>query len=376
MHTPLMQTKTTAARSATGIAGLDNVLGGGLPTDPVPGRRQPGAGKTTLALQFLLEGGGRRELPVRHAVRNRDELRAVAASHGWSLDGIEIVELSPDESELEPRRRADDVPPVGGRADRDDAQGPGRRRAAASPQRVVFDSLSEMRLLAQNSLRYRRQILALKQFFVGRDCTVLLLDDRTADGPDCSCRASRTACCRWSTAARLRRERRRLQVVKFRGSDFRGGFHDFMIRTAGSRCSRASSRAEHRVEFKREQSRSGVRELDALLGGGIDRGTGTLLVGAAGHRQVDLALQFAAAAAQRGDHAAMFSFDESRKHCCSRAAAASASACGADIGPGTVSDPADRPGRDLAGRVRACCAHGGGAAKARAWSSSTASTAT
>ncbi len=181
-----------------------------------------------------------------------------------------------------------------------------------NPSRVVFDSLSEMRLLAQNSLRYRRQILALKQFFIGRQCTVLLLDDRTSEGSDLQLHSISHGVISLEQQAPLYgAARRRLRVVKFRGTDYRGGFHDFSIKTGGLFVFPRLVASEHNVPFQGERIKSGVTALDALLGGGPDRGTSTLLMGPAGSGKSTIAVQYAVAAAERGDHAVIFAFDES-----------------------------------------------------------------
>jgi circadian clock protein KaiC len=178
---------------------------------------------------------------------------------------------------------------------------------------MVFDSLSELRLMAQSSLRYRRQILALKQFCLGRGCTVLLLDDRTAEGPDLQLHSIAHGVLSLDHRAPLYgRSLRSLQVLKFRGSDFISGFHDFSIRRGGLQVYPRLSASEHLVGFERGTISSGVTELDALLGGGVDRGTSTLFVGPPGTGKSTIALQYAAAATQRGDHAAVFAFEESR----------------------------------------------------------------
>lgn len=301
-------------RSLTGTPGLDDVLHGGL----LPGRfylidGNPGAGKTTLALQYLLEGmrNGERCLYVTLS-ESTGELIAGAASHGWSLDGIEIVELitaehdlvgdqdltmyHPSEVELTQTIRTviDAVERV-------------------QPSRMVFDSLSELRLLSQSSLRYRRQILALKQFFAGRDCTVLLLDDRTAEGPDLQLQSIAHGVISLDhKAPAYGRALRQLQVVKLRGSDFRSGYHDMSIRRGGVEVYPRLTAGEHGTDFKRETVPSGVAALDLLMGGGIDRGTSTLVVGPPGSGKSTVALQYAAAAAERGDHAAIFAFEETK----------------------------------------------------------------
>jgi len=183
----------------------------------------------------------------------------------------------------------------------------------ADPTRVVFDSLSEMRLLAQSSLRYRREILALKQFFAGRGCTVVLLDDRTAEGPDLQLHSiAHGVIALYMNAPAYGQARRQLQVLKLRGSDYVSGFHDFSIRYGGLRVHPRLIAAEHSAEFGHSLIASGVQSLDTLLGGGIERGTSTLLVGPPGSGKSTIALQYASAAAARGDHAASFIFDETK----------------------------------------------------------------
>lgn len=306
-------TKPGLQRSSTGVAGLDDILHGGL----IPDRLyllegDPGAGKTTLAIQFLREGLKNKEKCLYITLsETKEELAAGAASHGWSIEGIEIIELisengdTPDQpqitmyhpSEVELSETTRKVLDAVNRV---------------NPTRVVFDSLSEMRLLAQNSLRYRRQILALKQFFVGRRCTVLLLDDGTAEGHDLQLQSIAHGVISLQQLAPLYgKERRRLCIQKLRGSPFRGGFHDFTIKTGGLEVYPRLVAAEHDEPFSRSQIKSGITALDTLLGGGPDRGTSTLLVGPAGSGKSTLAVQYAVAAAERGDHAAIFAFDES-----------------------------------------------------------------
>ena len=181
-----------------------------------------------------------------------------------------------------------------------------------NPSRIVFDSLSELRLLAQNSLRYRRQILALKQFFIGRKCTVLLLDDRTSEGSDLQLQSIAHGVVSLDQLSPVYgAERRRLRVMKLRGSSFRGGYHDFTIREGGIIVFPRLVASEHSETFERERIKSGVTALDTLLGGGPDRGTSTLLMGPAGSGKSTIAVQYAVAAAERGDHAVIFAFDES-----------------------------------------------------------------
>jgi len=189
------------------------------------------------------------------------------------------------------------------------------------PTRVVFDSLSELRLLAGNSLRYRRQILALKQFFAGRDCTVLLLDDMTSMQHDLQVQSIAHAVLRLEQLnSDYGAARRRLVVVKYRGQDFRGGFHDYKIVRGGLAVFPRLVAAEHPTEDSREKLPSGIAALDDLLGGGLEEGTSTLLVGAPGTGKSSVAVQFALAAARRGECAALFIFDESIKTLLTRCA--------------------------------------------------------
>ena len=301
-------------RLRTGIPGFDEVTQGGLLADRiylVDG--DPGAGKTTFALQFLLEGvrNGERCLYVTLS-ETRDELASGARSHGWSLEGLEVFELLADAQDLDGEDELTMLNPS------EVELGETTRKVLevverTKPTRMVFDSLSEMRLLAQNSLRYRRQILALKQFFVGRACTVVLLDDRTAEGPDMQLHSIAHGVFSLEFKSppygQLRRE---LQIIKYRGSDFASGFHDFVIRTGGIRVFPRLVASDHVTKFTREMIPSGVRSLDSLLGGGIERGTSTLLMGPPGCGKSTIAMQYAVAAAERGDHAVAFAFDETK----------------------------------------------------------------
>jgi circadian clock protein KaiC len=297
---------------STGIEGLDVILRGGLPENRlylVEG--EPGTGKTTLALQFLLEGGRSGEPGLYVTLsESSGELRAVARSHGWTLDGVALYELAPttespsaeDEytilhpSEVE---LGETTSAVLHEVDR------------TNPARVVFDSLSEIRLLAREPLRYRRQILALKQFFVGRQCTVLLLDDQTADRSDLQLHSISHGVIRLEQlATEFGAERRRLRITKLRGLDFRGGYHDFRIVTGGMRVFSRMVATEHRALQNGGIVESGVPELDALLGGGLIRGTSALLMGPAGAGKSIVATQYATSAATRGHHAMIYLFDE------------------------------------------------------------------
>ena len=302
------------AKISTGIFGLDDILGGGL----APSRfylieGMPGSGKTTLALQFLLAGrsAGERCLYVTLS-ETQEELQAVVASHGLTLDGIDVFELASAENVLSAGREMTLLHPweveLGETVELITAE-----IERINPSRVVFDSLSELRLLAQDPLRYRRQILALKQFFAGRKATVLLLDDLTGGGgqQDLQLHSISHGVI---TLERLTLDfgaaRRRLQVQKMRGSDFRAGFHDLRIRQGGLEVFPRLVAAEHHRPFVGDPVSSGLPELDTLLGGGPLRGTCTLITGPAGTGKTTLALQYVAAACARGERTALYEFDE------------------------------------------------------------------
>jgi len=297
---------------STGIEGLDDILRGGFPENHlylVEGA--PGTGKTTLALQFLLEGArlGESGLYVTLS-ESSDELRAVAQSHGWSLDDVALYELAPTSESP----RADDEYTILHPSEVELGQTTSavfREVERTNPTRVVFDSLSEIRLLAREPLRYRRQILALKQFFAGRQCTVLLLDDQTSDRSDLQLHSISHGVVRLEQlATEFGAERRRLRITKLRGLDFRGGYHDFRIVTGGMRVFPRMVATEHRGPRDGGIVESGVPELDALLGGGLIRGTSALLMGPAGAGKSIVATQYATSAAARGYHAMVYLFDE------------------------------------------------------------------
>jgi circadian clock protein KaiC len=307
--------------AATAIEGLDDVLCGGFRANRlylVEG--VPGSGKTTLSLQFLREGVRLGE-PVLYITlsETRAELEEVAESHGWSLEGISIRELVPSESILNPEEQYTVFHP----ADVELSETTKTILADVmeiKPTRVVLDSLSELRLLAGNPLRYRRQILALKQFFAGRNCTVMLLDDLTSTDRDLQVQSiAHGVVLLEQLNPEYGAERRRLRVVKFRGVKFRGGFHDYTILRGGLEVFPRLVAAEYRTTIALERLSSGLEKLDNLLGGGIERGTSTIVVGPPGTGKSSLTAQFAAAAAARGQHAALFIFDESRNTLLSRA---------------------------------------------------------
>lgn len=307
------ESAVASAVVATGIAGLDDVLNGGL----TPNRLyllegMPGSGKTTLAFQFLMEGVRRGE-PVLYVTLSEttEEIRDVAASHGWSLEGISIRELVPSEQSLEPSEQYTVFHPSEVELSDttkkivDDVEN-------LKPARIVFDSLSELRLLAGNPLRYRRQILALKQFFAGRRCTVILLDDLTSAEHDLQVQSiAHGALLLEHTMPAFGPPRRRLSVTKYRGRDFRGGYHDYAIRRGGLEVYPRLVAAEHRRESSRERLPSGLAALDKLIGGGLERGTSTLVQGGAGTGKSTISALFCARAAERGERSALFIFDES-----------------------------------------------------------------
>lgn len=307
-------TNTDPVRFAsTGTPGLDDILMGGLARSRlylIEG--VPGAGKTTLAMHFLLDGARRGE-PVLYITLSEtaDELKTVADSHGWDITGVSVRELLPQEDTLNTDEQYTMFHPsevelttttkmILQDVDR------------LKPTRVVFDSLSELRLVAGNPLRYRRQILALKQFFAGRNCTVMLLDDMTATDHDLHVQSIAHGVIQLQQLnPEYGAERRRLRVVKYRGSEFRGGYHDYLIKKGGLEVFPRLVAAEHRHVTKTGKLPSGVAALDALMGGGIEEGTSTLIIGGAGTGKSTIAAQICVAAAGRGQKAIMFVFDES-----------------------------------------------------------------
>jgi circadian clock protein KaiC len=310
----------TGALAATGIAGLDDILNGGLVRNRlylIEGF--PGSGKTTLALQFLLEGLSRGERVLYVTLSESvEELVGVIHSHGWSSEGIAMRELTPGTDSLDPDERytmfhpsevelSEATKTILGDVER------------LRPHRIVFDSLSEMRLLAGNALRYRRQILALKHYFTGKRSTVLMLDDRTSTENDMQVHSLAHGVIHLEqTFPEYGVERRRVRIVKYRGRTFRGGNHDYVIRHGGLEVYPRLVASEHRGHPDRTRMPTGVEALDALMGGGIERSTSTLIVGAPGTGKSSLAAQFAACTAHRGEGTAMFIFDESTETLLSR----------------------------------------------------------
>ncbi|HYO75562.1 MAG TPA: ATPase domain-containing protein, partial [Thermoanaerobaculia bacterium] len=301
-----------ADTAATGIEGLDHILLGGFPRNHVYLLQgDPGVGKTTLGLQFLLEGVRNGETALYLTLsETRAELHAVAKSHNWDASGVEIFEQLVGEESLDEEDSTVFYPAEIELGQTIKALLTEVERL--KPQRVVLDSLSEIRLLAQSTLRYRKQILALKQFFANRNATVLLLDDRTAEVNDLQLQSVPHGVVELERYTPLYgAARRRIQLVKLRGVNFRDGYHDFNIQTGGVVVYPRLIAAEHRRYVTQDPLPSGVPALDEMLGGGLERGTSTVVMGPAGSGKSALATQYAVASAKRGEKAAMFLFEES-----------------------------------------------------------------
>lgn len=300
-------------KAKTGIAGLDDILAGGLSRGNIfLIEGSPGAGKTTVAIQFLMEGArvGENSLYITLS-ETEGELRASARSHGWELDAkIEVFEVIPPESLLD----SDQQQSLLYSSDLELGEATKQIFEAVEkfkPQRVVLDSLSEIRLLAQSSLRYRRQILSIKHYFARHGITVLLLDDMSSEKDDKTVHSiAHGVVLLEELAPAYGSERRRLRVLKYRGQKYRGGFHDFVIATGGVQVFPRLVAAEHIGGFDRREISTGNRPFDALLGGGLESGTSTLIIGPAGTGKSLIAISFAMAAIKRGEKAALFIFDE------------------------------------------------------------------
>src|SRR5712671_543858 len=299
-------------RVQLGCPGLDKILGGGLPA----GRLyllegDPGAGKTTLALQFVAEGvkQGERALYITLS-ESRSELNFAASSHGWSLEQVEIVELLPNENDLLPEQQYTVFHPAEVELN-DRMQRIVKEVQRVRPERLVIDALSELRMLVKDPLRYRRQILSLKDFMADQECTVLLLDDRSSREPDLQLHSVVHGVVSMDKVAReYGKTRRQIEIVKLRGTSYSEGFHDYAIVTGGVVVFPRLVAADSRSEQPPEPVSSGIAELDALTGGGLDRGTSTLLIGPAGCGKTSIAVQWAATAAKRGESCVFFSFEE------------------------------------------------------------------
>lgn len=306
--------EAVSERLSIGVQGLDEVLLGGLnPNRIYLLEGDPGTGKTTLALQFMLEGArtGEKCLYITLS-ETAEELRAIARSHGWSLDAITIFELTPPEANFAADQYYTLLHPSEVELS-ETIKLILDRIEELQPDRIAFDSLAEIRLLAQDPLRYRRQVLALKQFFAGRRSTALLLDDLTSRSHELQVHSITHGVI---VLERLVRdyggERRRIQITKMRGVSFRGGYHDFVIARGGLSVFPRIAREETSDSSAGPRVSSGVPALDTLLGHGVHRGTSMLLIGPAGTGKSSLATQYALAAVNRGETAAIYTFDESR----------------------------------------------------------------
>jgi circadian clock protein KaiC len=356
---PSMQSPAAgdAAPIPTGVAGLDEILHGGYAAQRahlIEGR--PGSGKTTLSLQFLLDGvkRGERGLYITLSESKR-ELLSVAERHGWSLDGLDIYELVPPELSLDSEQQQSLIHAS------DLELGETVRMALAeiervNPVRVVFDSLSEIRLLSQGSLRYRRQVLALKSYFLLNDATVLMLDDLSSEEDDLNLHSISHAVLRLEQVTpSYGAGRRRLHVIKMRGTPYESGYHDFTLKRGGIRVFPRLVAADHETTFAEGTIACRVPELDAVLGGGLDRGTTNLIIGPSGAGKSTLALGYLTAALDRGEHGLILSFDETTGILRRRAAG-----IGFDIDSHIASgrlrieqmDPADVSAGVFAGRIR------------------------
>jgi circadian clock protein KaiC len=300
------------ADASMGTPGLDNILAGGLARERVYLLEgSPGTGKTTTAMSFLRAGAelGEKTLYITLS-ETEEELRDTARSHGWDLNGVDIFELVPPESLLDEQQQQSLL------YSSDLELGETTRMIFEAveliqPRRVVIDSLSEIRLLAQSSLRYRRQVLALKHYFAKHGSTVLMLDDLTTETLDKTVHSVAHGVIRLEELApEYGAERRRVRVIKYRGRKFRGGYHDFTIRTGGLEIYPRLISAEHKTNFDRTPLGCGIEGLDLVLGGGIERGSSCLILGPAGTGKSLVALNFIISAVQRGEKAALFVFDE------------------------------------------------------------------
>ena len=310
------------ARLSTGIAGLDSILHGGLPAGQMYLLEgDPGTGKTTLAMQFIMEGTAKGEQGLYITLsETKDELQMAADSHGWDISGVVVLELTSDELAGSEETQYTVFHPS-----EVELVATMRKMLAEverlQPRRVVFDSLSELRLLAGDSVRYRRQLLSLKSFFAKRDMTVVILDDRTGDGQghDKQLQSIAHGVLRLE---KLPREygvtRRNVEILKLRGSKYREGYHDYTIEHGGVAVYPRVIAGDHDDGFEDEKLSSNLPELDRLLGGGLQRGTSNLIIGPTGAGKSTISALYATEAARRGERATIFTFDESVKTLTSR----------------------------------------------------------
>ncbi|MCC8396679.1 circadian clock protein KaiC [Paraburkholderia sp. MMS20-SJTR3] len=347
---------STPARLASGIEGIDDILGGGLtPNRMYLVEGAPGTGKTTLALQFLLQGleAGQSGLYIALS-ETREELLAIGASHGWDLSRFTIFEQLPEE-ELEPQYEQSVLHPAEvelGESVRNVIQ----HVDELKPARIVLDSLSELRLLAENPLRYRRQILALKRHFSTRECTVLLLDDTSSVGSGIQLHSIVHGVISLDNVAHdYGGNRRRVRIAKMRGIKFREGYHDFTLNTGGLRVYPRLVAAEHHRQFDTQPLGTGTPGLDALLGGGLIPGTNALIIGPSGVGKTTTVVSCLITALNRGERCAYYVFDETLSTLISRCAT-----LGMDLAPYVDSglltlrqiDPAEISPGELSSDVR------------------------
>ncbi len=345
------------ARVSTGCVGLDKILNGGYPSGRlylIEG--DPGAGKTTLAMQFTRDGvsKGERTLYITLS-ESRADLRHAAQSHGLSIENVEIVELLPNEGDLLPEQQYTVFHPAEVELN-DRMQRIVKEIQRVRPDRLVIDALSELRMLAKDPLRYRRQILSLKDFMAGQECTVLLLDDRSSRDPDLQLHSVVHGVISMDKVPReYGKTRRQIEIVKLRGTSYHEGFHDYAIVTGGVVVFPRLVAADSRSDQPPEPVSSGIAELDALTGGGLDRGTSTLLIGPAGCGKTSIAVQWSVTAARRGESCVLFSFEEAPSTMMMRAAG-----LGIDLRPHVASgriviervDPAEMSPGELVAKVQ------------------------
>lgn len=347
----------TDSRVSSGCEGLDNILSGGFPRGRIYLiEGDPGAGKTTLALQFVRLGAAKGERTLYITLsESAADLKHAAESHGTSLEGIEIVELLPNEDDLLPQQQYTVFHPAEVELS-DRMQRIVKEIQRLRPDRLVIDALSELRMLAKDPLRYRRQILSMKDFMADQKCTVLLLDDRTSRDSDLQLHSVVHGVVSMNKVPReYGKTRRQVEIVKLRGSPYREGFHDYTIVTGGVTVFPRLVAADTRTDGAPEAVSSGLPELDALTGGGLDRGTSTLVIGPAGCGKTSIAVQWAATAASRGECSAIFSFEEAPRTLITRAAG-----LGIDIAPHIASkkimiqrvDPAELTPGELVASVQ------------------------
>src|SRR5579862_9005251 len=349
----------TTARCGSGCQGLDDILGGGFP----PGHfylleGEPGTGKTTLALQFMAEGlrNGERVLYITLS-ESPAELQAVAQCHGINLEGIHFLELRPSEQDLKPEGQYSVFHPAEIELN-DRLQNIVSEVSKQKPNRVVIDALSEVRMLAKDPLRFRRQVVSLREY-TPSDCTVLLLDDRSSRHSELELHSIVHGVLVLSKVNReYGKTRRRIEVPKLRGCAYREGYHDYIIRTGGLRVFPRLIAAEHENEdMESGAANSGIDQLDTLVGGGLDRGTSTLLIGPAGCGKTTIALRWLISAAERGETAGAFIFEETLDTLMRRT-----KGLGMDLKPHVASgqikidhlDPAEMAPGEFVDKVRRC----------------------